>query len=72
MRRVDMDGAFRRVRDIRLALGALLALSMIANLALTMSFAGRETVTVLVPATAGPTWAVGGAAMQGRDRRSVV
>ncbi len=66
MRRVDMDGAFRRVRDIRLALGALLALSMIANLALTMSFAGRETVTVLVPATAGPTWAVGGAAMQGR------
>ena len=49
-----------RVRDIRLALGLLLVLSMAANLALTMSFAGRETVTVLVPATAGPaiwrTW----------------
>ena len=54
MRREDMEGAFRRVRDIRLALAALLALSMAANLALTMSFAGRETVNVLVPATAGP------------------
>ena len=60
MRRGDMDSAFRRVRDIRLALGLLLALSMTANLALTMSFAGRETVTVLVPATAGPGWEVGG------------
>ena len=65
MRRTDMEGAFRRVRDIRLALGALLALSMTANLALTVGFAGRETVTVLVPATAGPSWAVGGGAMQG-------
>ena len=62
MRREDMEGAFRRVRDIRLALAALLALSMTANLALTMSFAGRETVTVLVPATAGPAWEVGGSA----------
>ena len=35
---------------------------MTANLALTMSFAGRETVTVLVPATAGPAWEVGGSA----------
>ena len=60
MRRVEMDGAFRRVRDIRLALAALLALSMTANLALTVGFAGRETVTVLVPATAGPAWEVGG------------
>ena len=50
MRRGDMDTALRRVRDVRLALGALLVLSMTANLALTMSFAGRETVTVLVPA----------------------
>ena len=40
MRRGDMDTALRRVRDIRLALGLLLALSMAANLALTMSFAG--------------------------------
>ena len=60
MRRGDMEGAFRRVRDIRLALGFLLALLMNANLALTLSFAGRETVTVLVPATAGPNWEVGG------------
>ena len=61
MRRGDMDTALRRVRDIRLALAGLLVLSMTANLALTMSFAGRETVTVLVPATAGPSWEVGGA-----------
>ena len=61
MRRGDMDTALRRVRDIRLALAGLLALSMAANLALTVSFAGRETVTVLVPATVGPSWAVGGA-----------
>ena len=61
MRRADMDSAIRRVRDVRLALAGLLVLSMTANLALTMSFAGRETVTVLVPATAGPAWEVGGA-----------
>ena len=67
MRRGDMDNAFRRVRDIRLALGLLLALSMAANLALTMSFAGRETVTVLVPATSGPAWEVGGGGV-GIDR----
>ena len=60
MRRIEMDSAIRRVRDVRLALAALLALSMTANLALTMSFAGRETVTVLVPAAAGPAWEVGG------------
>ena len=60
MRRENMEGAFRRVRDIRLALAALLALSMTANLALTMSFAGRDTVTVLVPAVSGPAWEVGG------------
>ena len=60
MRRVELDTAVRRVRDIRLALAGLLVLSMTANLALTMSFAGRETVTVLVPAVSGPSWAVGG------------
>ena len=53
-----MDTAIRRVRDIRLALGLLL--SMAANLAPTMSFAQRKTVTVLVPATVGPAWEVGG------------
>ncbi len=66
MRRVEMEGAVRRVRDIRLALAALLVLSMTANLALTVGLAGRETVTVLVPAVTGPAWAVGGSAMQGR------
>ena len=60
MRRVDLDLAVRRVRDIRLALAGLLVLSLTANLALTVGFAGRETATVLVPATAGPSWAVGG------------
>ena len=38
MRRLDMDTAVRRVRDVRLALAALLVLSMTANLALTLSF----------------------------------
>ena len=59
MRRDGMETAFRRVRDIRLALAALLALSMTGNVALTLGFAGRETVTVLVPAAAGPAWEVG-------------
>ena len=67
MRRVDMESAVRRVRDVRLALAALLVLSMTANLALTVSFAGRETVTVLVPAVSGPSWEVGGAGV-GIDR----
>ena len=60
MRRVDLDLAGRRGRDIRLALAGLLVLSRTANLALTVGFAGRETATVLVPASAGPSWAVGG------------
>ena len=60
MRRIEMDTAIRRVRDVRLALAGLLVLSMTANLALTMSFAGRETVTVLVPAASGPSWEIGG------------
>ena len=59
MRRDGMESAIRRVRDIRLALAALLALSMTGNVALTLGFAGRETVTVLVPAVAGPAWEVG-------------
>ncbi len=60
MRRADLDLAVRRVRDVRLALAGLLALSMTANLALTVGFAGRETATVLVPAAAGPAWEVSG------------
>ena len=62
MQRVDLDTAVRRVRDIRIALAGLLALSMTANLALTVGFAGRETATVLLPAAAGPAWEVGGSA----------
>ena len=60
MRRIEMEGAIRRVRDVRLALAGLLVLSMTANVMLTLSFAGRETVTVLVPAASGPSWEVGG------------
>ena len=62
MRRIEMDSAIRRVRDVRLALAGLLVLSMTANVMLTLSFAGRETVTVLVPASSGPSWEVGGGA----------
>ncbi|MYF06639.1 MAG: hypothetical protein F4233_01920, partial [Rhodospirillaceae bacterium] len=60
MQRIELDTAIRRVRDIRLALAGLLVLSMTANLVLTMSFAGRETVTVLVPAAAGRAWEIAG------------
>ena len=60
MRRIEMDSAIRRVRDVRLALAGLLVLSMTANLALTVGFAGRETVTVLVPAAAGRAWEIAG------------
>ena len=63
MQRADLDSAVRRVRDIRLALAGLLVLSMTANLALTVGFAGRETATVLLPAAAGPEWRVGGRGM---------
>ena len=62
MRRAVLETGVRRARDIRVALAGLLALSMAANLMLTLSFAGRETVTVLVPAAAGPAWEVGAAA----------
>ena len=62
MKRSVMETGFRRARDARIALGLLLALSMTANLALTVGFAGRETVTVLVPAASGPAWEVGGGA----------
>ena len=60
MKRAVMETGFRRVRDARLALGALLVLSMTANLALGIGLAGREAVTVLVPAITGPAWEVGG------------
>ena len=46
MRRTDMEGAFRRVRDIRLALAALLALSMMAS---------RRAAATIFPASATAT-----------------
>ena len=67
MRRTDMDSAIRRARDVRLAPAGLPVLSMTANPMLTMSFAGRETVTAPVPATAGPVLDVGGSGV-GIDR----
>ena len=60
MKRAVMETGFRRARDARLALGGLLVLSMTANLALGIGLAGREAVTVLVPAVTGPAWEVGG------------
>ena len=50
----------RRARDIRVVLSGLLALSMAANLALSVGLAGREATTVLLPAVTGPVWQVGG------------
>ena len=60
MRREVREAAGRKARDARLALAALLGLSLIANLALSVGLAGREAVTVLVPAVSGPVWEVGG------------
>ena len=60
VKRAVMETGFRRARDARIALGALLVLSMTANLALGIGLARRETVTVLVPAVTGPAWEVGG------------
>ena len=54
-----MEAGVRRVRDARLVLGGALALSMAANLALSVGLAGREAATVLVPALGGPAWEVG-------------
>ena len=44
MKRAVMETGFRRARDARIALGALLVLSMTANLALAIGLAGREAV----------------------------
>ena len=60
MRRQTMQTGLRRARDVRLALGALLVLSMAANLALGLGLGLRESVTVLVPADTGAAWTVGG------------
>ena len=60
MRRDLMETERRRVRDARAALAALLGLSLLANLALSIGLASVERMTVLVPAVAGPAWEVGG------------
>ena len=60
MRRDVREAEGRKARDARLALAALLCLSLLANLALSVGLAGREAVTVLVPAVSGPLWEVGG------------
>ena len=54
-----METGLRRARDARVALAGLLVLSMAANLVLALGLAGREAVTVLVPAVTGPAWEVG-------------
>ena len=59
MRRQALEAARRRARDARLALAGLLTLSVLANLVLAHGLAGRERVTVLVPAVSGPAWEVG-------------
>jgi len=60
MRREAMEAGRRRARDARTALSVLLAVSVLANLVLAHGLAGRERVTVLVPAVSGPAWEVGG------------
>ena len=60
MRRATLEAGMRRARDIRVALSGLLALSMAANLALSVGLAGREATTVLLPAVTGPVWDLGG------------
>ena len=54
-----MEAERRRVRDTRLALAVLLALSMGVNGVLSHGLATRERMAVLVPAVSGPVWTVG-------------
>lgn len=61
MHRELRETGARNVRDARLVLAALLGLSILSNLALSIGMAGNETTTVLVPAVAGPVWEVGDA-----------
>ncbi|MCY4004420.1 MAG: TraE/TraK family type IV conjugative transfer system protein [Rhodospirillales bacterium] len=59
MQRDVLETGLRRARDARVALTALLVLSMTANLVLAVGLAKREAVTVLVPAVTGSAWEVG-------------
>ena len=60
MRRELMEAERRRVRDGRAALAVLLALSLLANLGLSLGLASVERMAVLIPAVTGPSWEVGG------------
>ena len=54
-----MQSERRRVRDTRIVLAVLLALSMVVNGVLSHGLAQRESMAVLVPAVSGPAWTVG-------------
>ena len=60
MRRELLEAERRRVRDGRAALAVLLALSLLANLGLSLGLASVERMAVLIPAVTGPSWEVGG------------
>ena len=60
MRRDLMEAERQRVRDSRAVLAGLLALSLLANLGLSVGLASVERMAVLIPAVAGPSWEVGG------------
>ena len=59
MRREAMANERRKVRDTRIVLAVLLALSMLVNAVLSRGLAQRESMAVLVPAVSGPAWTVG-------------
>ena len=54
-----MQSEQRKVRDTRIVLAVLLALSMGVTAVLSHGLAQRESMTVLVPAVSGPAWTVG-------------
>ena len=54
-----MQSERRKVRDTRIVLAVLLALSMGVNAVLSHGLAQRESMAVLVPAVSGPAWTVG-------------
>ena len=59
MRHEALASERRKVRDTRLVLAVLLALSMCVNALLAHGLSRKESMAVLVPAVAGPAWTVG-------------
>lgn len=59
MKHAEMKAERRRVRDTRLVLAVLLAISMGVNGLLSHGLSSRESMAVLVPAVSGPAWTVG-------------